>query len=199
MGFTLPMIGVLEGNVRLKKLDSFILMVGGIGYVIFPPVQLLAQVHQGDDLTLYTHTHVREDALSLFGFATTEELELFELLLTVSGIGPKTALSVVDRGVVHVRQAVVAADVDFFTTIPRLGRKNAQKVIIELKSKLGSLSELDLSGSITGETQELIEMLTVVGFSKAEAQSALKALPSHAVTIEDKIREALKLLGKRGI
>lgn len=175
------------------------MMVGGVGYVIFPPLKLLARIHQGDSLTLYIHTHVREDNLSLFGFATLEELELFELLLSVSGIGPKTALTVVDRGVDHVRQAVAAADVSFFTMIPRLGTKNAQKVIIELKSKFGSLAELDLSDSAAGETQELVETLTTVGFSKAEALSALKALPSHAVTVEEKVRAALKLLGKRGV
>lgn len=193
------MIGVLEGKVGFKKWDSFILMVSGVGYLIFPTVRLLAQVHPGTTMTLFTHTHVREDNLSLFGFATVAELELFELLLSVSGIGPKTALTVVDRGVAHVHHAVSTADVSFFTSIPRLGTKNAQKVIIELKSKLGSLAELDLSDSVTGETRELVEMLTSVGFTKVEALGALKALPSHAVTVEEKVRAALKLLGKRGV
>lgn len=193
------MIGVLEGKVGLKKWDSFILMVGGVGYLIFPTVKLLSQINLDDSLTLYTHTHVREDALSLFGFPTLPELELFELLLSVSGVGPKTALTIVDRGVNHVQHAVSRADVSFFTSIPRLGTKNAQKVIIELKSKLGSLVELDLQGKMTGETQELEEMLTTVGFSKSEALAALKQLPHHAVTIEDKVREALKILGKRSV
>ncbi len=193
------MIGALSGRVYYKKSDVLILMAHGVGYLVHIPPKLLAAVQLGDDLNLYTHTHVREDVLSLFGFATDEELYVFELLLTISGIGPKTALPIIDRGVASIQKAVVGADVSFFTSIPRLGTKNAQKIIIELKSKLGSGKELDLLDSESGETQEILEALVGMGFSRSEAKEALTKLPERAVTVEDKIRYALRLLGRTNI
>lgn len=190
------MIGILQGQVKIKNKDNLILMVSGVGYIVFTPQRLLNQVKPAADLLLFTHTHVREDQLSLFGFATAAELELFELLLSVSGIGPKTALAIVEREAQFVRQAVVTADVAFFTSIPRLGTKNAQKVIIELKSKLGSLTELDLTGKPIGETQTVLDSLVSMGFSKTEAVTAIQKIPIGLVTVEEKIKSALKLLGK---
>src|SRR3989344_6793479 len=122
------MIGALRGIVHFKRFDRMILMVNGIGYVVYPPNELLSTIKLGETLEVYIHTHVREDSLQLFGFATSRELELFELLLGVSGIGPKTALAIVNRGADQVYQALSGADVTFFTTIPRLGTKNAQKI-----------------------------------------------------------------------
>ena len=114
----------------------------------------------------------------------------------MSGIGPKTALLVVNRGVDHIRQAISQADVEFFTSVPRLGKKNAQKIIIELKSKIGSITDLDLSSFETGETKALLEALLSMGFVKSEALDAIKKLPPHTESLEAKIRFALKLLGR---
>ena len=135
-----------------------------------------------------------DDALDLYGFPTEEELFLFKLLLSVSGIGPRTALAVIDRGVSEVRRAVTTSDVDFFTTIPRLGKKNAQKIIIELKSKLGSTKELDLTGDSEGETKQLLEALIGMGFARSEVMEVVRKLDSNK-TLEEKIRQALKHLG----
>src|SRR4030042_77742 len=116
------MIGFLSGTVREKYLSSIIIDVGGVGYIVHVPDHLTAKLPVRSSCELYIHTHVREDALDLYGFLTKEELRLFELLLTVSGIGPKTGLMVIDHGVTAIQKAVSDADVDFFTTIPRLGR-----------------------------------------------------------------------------
>ena len=151
----------------------------------------------GKEVELYIYTHVREDVLDLYGFSQKDELELFQLLLNVSGVGPKSALIIIDRGVVAVRQAIVSTDVSFFTSIPRIGKKNAQKIILELKGKLGSLAELDLE-DIGGQTQEVIEALQTVGFSKSEALEAVRNLPGDVETIEDKIRYALKQMRVKG-
>ena len=118
-------------------------------------------------------------------------------MLTVSGIGPRTALSIVSRGYQAVHDAVIKADVEFFTSIPRLGTKNAQKVIIELKTKLGSVKDLVLDDSKSEEIDELLLVLTGMGFSKNEAIRAVKVLPPEIKTIEEKIRIALKFIGKK--
>ncbi len=190
------MIGVLQGVVHSKKLDGIVLMVSGVGYLVFTPLNYLSKIKVNDKIFLNIHTHVREDQLNLYGFSSVTELELFELLLNISGIGPKSALSIVNRGVDGVSRAVIQADVTFFTSIPRLGTKNAQKIIIELKTKLGSIRELELTGTDTGETQDVIDALVSVGFTKVEALTAIKNLPESAVTVEDKIKSSLKMLGK---
>src|SRR3989339_1436249 len=127
------MIGALRGKIFSKSQNSVILFAGDVGYTVFVTNRFLEKTKTDTDAFLFIHTHIRDDVFDLFGFPTTQELHLFKLLLTVSGIGPKTALAIIDRGVLAVTQAVQQSDVDFFTTIPRLGKKNAQKIIIELK------------------------------------------------------------------
>lgn len=189
------MIGLLQGVIRSKNQNPILLMVGGVGYSVFVAERLLGRLSVGEPYTLYIYTHVTDSSLDLFGFQTQEELALFKLLLTVSGIGPRTALPIIDRGVSEIRRAVATSDVEFFTTIPRLGKKNAQKIIIELKSKLGSIEELDLTGDSMGETREVLDVLVSMGFARQEAVTALRKLSPEDVTIEQKIRRALKLLG----
>lgn len=190
------MIGLIEGTIRLKKKDAIVVLAQGVGYIIFVSQKLLAQVTLQQSVTLYIHTHVKEDELSLYGFSTEEELTLFELLISISGIGPKTALIVVGNGVQLVRQAVVKADVSFFKTIPRLGTKNAQKIIIELKNKFEDGATLDMS-AVGGETQDVLEALIATGFSRQEALAAVRQLPPKVQKIEEKIRLALKYLGEK--
>lgn len=189
------MIGRLTGVIDSHVHNPLIIDVHGVGYVVYVPERYLSSVKPGKSHTLYIHSHVREDAFDLYGFASPHELTLFQLLLTVSGIGPRTALAVADRGVNAVESAVRKSDVDFFTTIPRLGTKNAQKIIIELKSKLGSNAMLDLSGS-DGETKQVTDALTGMGFERHEIREALKELDTKDTSIEQKIRHALKLLAK---
>jgi len=190
------MIGFLSGTLHSKSPNLLIVMVGGVGYAVHAGERLISSLAVNKPCALSIHTHVREDALDLYGFADQKELHLFELLLGVPGIGPRTALSVVDRGVVAVHTAVTQSDVDFFTTIPRLGKKNAQKIIIELKTKLGSVKELDLSEESTGETKQLIDALISMGFAHREALAAIKNLTPKDVTLEQKIRRSLQYLGK---
>lgn len=192
------MIGFLSGTIRDTYGNSVIVDVGGVGYIVNVADRLMSQYSMNSPCTLYIHTHVREDALDLYGFITKEELRLFELLLTVSGIGPKTGLTVIDRGTDAIQKAVQRADVDFFTTIPRLGKKNAQKIIIELKNKLGALEDLDLQ-SDSGETKEILEALLAMGFVKNEITEAMKKLSDKEVTIEQKIRRVLQLLSRKNV
>jgi len=188
------MISFLSGKIYDKLPDSIILLVNGVGYKVTVVPSLYISLVLSDLLDLFIYTHVREDALDLYGFKTKEELVLFNLLLGVSGIGPKTALLVINKGVEPVKNAVVKADVDFFTLIPRLGHKNSQKIIIELKNKLGGFADLDLSDQ-SPEISEAAEALQVMGYSKKEALIALRGVKPE-ITIQEKIRYALRKVDK---
>lgn len=198
------MISYLTGTIQSKGGNFLIVMTtGGVGYKVYIPSYFLSQSpsnpsdSSNPSISLYTYTHVKEDALDLYGFPTQEDLSMFELFLGVSGIGPKTALNIFSNGKLpKIKEAIVKGDVDFFTTVPRLGRKNAQKIIIELRSKLGSLGELDLAAE-TGETKEIIDALKAFGFNVSEAKEALKGIKDIEGSTSDKIKQALKYLGKK--
>ncbi len=188
------MIGALKGHAQKFGVSSLLIMAGSVGYKVFVNSKILESLPD-TELFLYTHNHIREDTNELYGFKTHEELFLFELLIGVSGIGPKTGLLITERSDKEIRQAIVSSDVEFFTNIPRIGKKNAQKIIIELKSKLGSLSELDLTGKTSSQTKEVIDALSSMGFNRNEVSEVLIQLPKNLNKTEDKIKAALQLLG----
>ena len=185
------MIAYLRGKLLSKKANKALLDVAGVGYKVFvtPAVPLSEDV-----ITLFIHTHVREDSLDLYGFLTREELQLFKLVINISGIGPRTGMLLLNQGVSAITSAVASADVDFFTSTPRLGKKNAQKIIIELKPKLGDLTALDLAGD-TNETKDAISALVSLGFKPREAREALRQ--AEGEDLDARIKSALKNLGKR--
>jgi len=189
------MIGALQGTVHSIKKNPIIFFAGDVGYAVSITDAVAKKLVPGKKTFLYIHTHVRDDALDLFGFQTDEELAMFELLLTVSGIGPKTGLLVMNNGSDAIKRAVQMGDVDFFTAIPRLGKKNAQKIIIELKNKLGSVEDLNLRDE-TPENDAVLDALLSMGFVKKEVQQIIKKIPTSDTSIEQKLRSALKLLGK---
>jgi holliday junction DNA helicase RuvA len=191
------MIGYLKGKVELLKRPFVIIDVNGVGYKVLVPETIYAKLSLGDVVKIFTYTYVREDALDLFGFLEAEDLGLFENLLTVSGVGPKTALNIFSFGErKDIVEAIIKGDVTFFTSVPRLGTKNAQKIIIELKNKMGSDSTLDLSGKDLLENAEVVQALKNFGFSVGEAQKAVREIKQVGLTTEEKIRLALKNLGK---
>lgn len=187
------MIAQLTGTAVQTTRNPMVIDVHGVGYAVHVPQPLLSSTPAGSAVTVLTHTYVREDALMLFGFSAHSELTLFQLLLSVSGIGPKTALSVMDRGVTAIHRAITSSDVAFFQEVPRLGKKNAQKIIIELKSKLGSTSELDLSDDGQLQGNELVDALLAMGFDRKEAAAAAKRTPSEG-TLESRLKLALKAM-----
>lgn len=191
------MISYLSGTVKLKGPTYLTLLTGGVGYKVTVPSFILSSVLLDQPIELMIHTHVKEDALDLYGFSDPESLTLFELFLGVSGIGPKTAMNIFSNGnASKIKEAVVKGDVAFFTSIPRLGTKNAQKIIIELRTKLGSLGDFDLTAE-SGETKEIVDALKQFGFSLSEAKEGLKSLKDFEGSVSDKIKHALKYLGKK--
>ncbi|KKT66594.1 MAG: Holliday junction ATP-dependent DNA helicase RuvA [Candidatus Woesebacteria bacterium GW2011_GWA2_44_33] len=173
--------------------DRIIVDAGGVGYQVLPSTGVLRnKVKIGEEIRLFIYTHVREDQLALFGFSGLEEKQMFELLLSVSGVGPKSALAVLSRGnPEEVREAVANADVEFFTSVPGLGKKTSQRIIIDLKSKLGDLAELDLKGEKEPAAKELITALKSMGFSPEEAGAAVKRVDLE-LPLDQQIRSALK-------
>lgn len=192
------MIGFLRGVVAFRD-DPFLLIdVSGVGYRVIASRTVLSKLNGiGEKVAVFTYTHVREEALELYGFATQDDLKLFEMLLSVSGIGPKTALGIFTIGEARdIQEAIRGGNVDFFTTVPRLGRKNAQKIIIELKGKLGSIAELDLTEKDVLENKDVLSALRAFGFSSREAGDAIRAIRGQGQTTEERVRLALRYLGK---
>ncbi len=191
------MIGSLIGKIDLLKRPYVLIDVSGVGYKVLVSDNVYKKLTVGQNIKLYTFTYVREDALDLFGFSEIEDLDLFEDLISVSGIGPKTALNIFSFGErKDIIEAIIKGNVSFFTAVPRLGTKNAQKVIIELKNKMGNTSQLDLSGKDFEDNKDVIEALKNFGFSVAESQKALGEIKDQNLSVDAKIKFALKSLGK---
>jgi len=192
------MIGFLKGSIEHLDRPFVLLNVNDVGYRILVADSVYSKLSKGDKIKLFTFTYVREDELSLFGFLEIEDLKLFENLITVSGIGPKTALNIFSfGGRIDIIEAIIKGDYTFFTSVPRLGTKNAQKIVIELKNKMGSNSQIDLSGKDLLENAEVVQALKNFGFSVAEAQKAIREIKTEGLSLDAKIKLALKNLGKR--
>ncbi len=192
------MIGFLNGQVELLLRPFVVVNVSGVGYKVLVSDSVYSQLKMGEDIKLFIHTFVREDEISLFGFLEAEDLQLFENLISVSGVGPRTALNIFSFGKrSDIQNAITTGDVSFFTSVPRLGTKNAQKIIIELKNKMGGLQEIDLTGKDFAQNAEVVEALKSFGFSSNETKKALREIKDPNLTTEDKIRFALKYLGKK--
>lgn len=192
------MIATLSGIVEARFDPYIILNVHDVGYKVYISHPILAHhATIGAKLKLFIYTHIKEDLLDLYGFETIQNLQLFEALISVSGIGPKTAIGVFSQGIYpEIVQAIRDGDVAFFTSVPRLGRKNAQKVIIELRSKVGSKELLDMSEVDNTDGSELLLALKNFGFTANEAQKAIHEVNGSELSIEEKIKQALKYLGK---
>ncbi len=189
------MIGLLTGTPLLLE-TTLIIDVHGVGYAVTASTKTLQLCSNKDTVTLHISTYVKEDVLELFGFTSAQDKKLFLLLRTVSGIGPKTALAISDKGAQAITSAVQEADLKFFSTVPRVGKKLAQKIIIELTSKLGSLKELDLQPLSSFET-ELAQALGALGFSEQEATELIREGSFTATTVEGALKEILKNVGTR--
>jgi len=191
------MIGLIKGRVVLKDNSDLIVDVNGVGYRILVSEKLMESAVEEKEIQLFTYTYVKEDVLELFGFQDLADLKLFKDLISVNGVGPKTAMLIFSFSTrAEIVEAVLRGDVGFFTRIPRLGKKNAQKIIIELKSKLKDNSSFDLSSSGDEGNSEVFDALKTFGFSRKEIAEALKNIDPKVSSSDEKIRLTLKHLGK---
>jgi holliday junction DNA helicase RuvA len=190
------MIVTLEGTLTAAAQTFAIVDVGGVGLRAFIPASTAAQLPgTGERVRLYTHLYVREEALSLYGFATAGELELFEQLLSASGLGPAKALAMLSSSSVDaIRSAIWEENAAVLARLPGIGPRTAARLILDLKSKIGPVSTTATNGS-AGDDGELLSWLTTLGFTPIQAQSALSKVPrGPGVTFEEKARKALELL-----
>lgn len=182
------MIGYLKGQVRAIGKDQILLVVNNLGYEVFAPAPTLEKVQPGQEREFWTHEYLRETARELYGFPTREELGLFRDLMKVSGVGPKSALNVLSLGAERVREAITKGDAGILGSVSGVGKKTAQKIVLELK---GVLSDMESASADT----EAVDALRRLGYSQREASEALHGIEGE--TVEEKIKTALKILGKR--
>lgn len=188
------MIALLTGLPQ--PYDTHVIMdVRGVGYDVAVSATTFAQIQWHHETSLWIYTHMREQSIELFGFPDQQAKQLFQLLLSVSGVGPSTALAISGQSAQSITTAIQQADISFFTKIPRVGKKLAQKIIIELTSKLGSLKELDLN-PLSKNQSEAHEALIALGFDAESAREYLRELPEEITKTEVMITTVLKQLGK---
>jgi len=195
------MIRLVRGTVLARGKDHLVVDIGGaaggIGFKVFAPEPTLAQFNNGVAVTLHTYLQVREDALTLYGFVTEDELGMFELLLTVSGVGPKVALSILSTlSPDALRLALANDEPALVARAPGVGKRTAQKIVLDLKDKVsGGATGLQALALATDTDSEVIEALTALGYSVVEAQRAVQKLPKDVVGVEERLRYALSQFG----
>lgn len=187
------MLAYLKGAI-IKTLppNEVIINTNGVGYKVGVGEQAVARYKQGDEVELYTHLVVRETSQELYGFTEFESLQMLEMLIEISGIGPKMAMAVLSVATPNeIKNAVATGNIELFRSVSGIGKKNAGRIILEMRSKLESLDEIDI---ITVEGDDVIEALQNLGYSRSEIGMALKTVDREGTT-EEQIKEALRLLG----
>lgn len=192
------MIYSLNGKVK-KVFNTFVVFdVHGVGFKISMSEKDLRSVSEEKELNIFTHLHVKEDALDLYGFLSPAELSFFELLISVSGVGPRSALSILDVSEIgKLSAAIIENRPDLLTQASGIGRKTAEKVIIELRGKVATLQSEDIVRSMESDG-DLVETLASLGYRKETARAALSKIPADTIGLEARLKEALKILsGKK--
>ncbi len=188
------MIATLRGEVSEIEENAIIVEVGGVGLRVFVPAPLRGRLKAGEVILLYTHLIVREDALTLYGFESQWDRELFNMLLGVDGVGPKVALSVLSTLTVDaVQRAVFTEEPDILSRVPGVGKKTSQKIVLYLHDKLKPTDALAKIAALSDKDGEVLAALTALGYSVIEAQTAIQSLPKDAPDdVEERLRMALQ-------
>ena len=187
--FYFAMIAYLQGSIKKKLPKSIILDTGNIGYLVHLPTPLLEKTVEKEMIELFIYTRVLEDDISLYGFLSVAELEFFKMLLNVNGIGAKTALEILSADIQKVKNALLTSDITFLTKVPGIGKKTAERLIIELKSKI-TMEDIDITrlhSSIeeTKISEDAVLALTNLGYQKFEIYRVLKNTPDTIKKVED--------------
>lgn len=197
------MFAYLKGNIQFKSEEYVVMEVNGIGYKIFMSKKSIDELEEDREVKVYTYLKVREDDLSLFGFKTNEELHMFELLISVGGIGAKSAITILSNITPsRFALAVITNDVNSLKKLQGIGLKTAQRIILELKDKIkteeailaNDNTKLEEEANSEEDQEELIQALQVLGYRRYEINKVLSKIKSE--NLEDKIREALQYLAK---
>ncbi len=188
------MIASLQGKLESLSGDSAVINVGGIGFRVYMPTSSLSTLGTtGKEVKLYTHFHLREDNATLYGFSSTDELELFQTLINVSGLGPKLARAMLSAmSVEKLTMAIATGSTELLTSIPGIGKKMANRLILELKDKIAAGWITTPAAELAAENTDVLAALTSLGYSVTEATQAVAALPhDQDLSLEEKIKLAL--------
>ena len=194
------MIASLNGILESLSDDGAIINVNGIGFQVYMPTSTLSKLGAiGKEVKLHTHLHLREDEATLYGFASADELRLFQTLISVSGLGPKLALAMLSAmNLEQLTMAIATGSADLLTVIPGIGKKMANRLVLELKDKVGAGWITAPAVQLAEENAEVLTALTSLGYSISEATKAVAALPpSSDLSLEEKIKLALGYFGGR--
>lgn len=190
------MIAKLKGKIEYLKDNYAVIDVNGVGYKVFLSAYTFGKVAGKHEIDLFIHTHVREDAIDLYGFLAMEELEMFELLISITGVGPKSGLGILTVAPPKtIKTAILNEDSSILTKVSGIGKKTAGRIILELKNKIADMPESEKEGSISDV--DAIEALASMGYSVTEARDALKLVPPDIKDIGQRVTAALKNLGKK--
>ncbi len=189
------MIASVNGTLRHKAVNTLVVVVAGVGYRVAVPADVSLATSLSQPIFLWTHLAVRETSLDLFGFLERETLEIFQLLITISGIGPKTALGILNvASPATLRQAVGSGDTSYLTRVSGIGKKNAEKIVMELKDKL-VVSEEE-RGLDTRTEGDAMEALLSLGYAERDAREALKKVEKDVKGAAERVKAAVKLLAR---
>lgn len=191
------MIAQLKGEVAEMRDSYIILLVNGVGYKVYTTLETIKNIKKSGSPTISINTHlaVRENALDLYGFLKNDELNLFKMLISISGIGPKTAVAILNVADVDtLKTAISTGESSYLTKVSGIGKKNAEKIILELRDKLGAIDQKE-DATLMKDEIETIEALQALGYSVREARDAMKKISKDAKTSSQRIKEALKTLG----
>lgn len=197
------MISYIKGRLEAKNLDNVIIEVGGIGYKIFMSANSMDRLGEiGTEVKVYTYMRVREDDISLYGFCTNEELKMFEQLLGVSGVGAKSALSILANiSPSSFALAIITGDLNTLKSLPGIGAKSAQRMILELKDKMKTQEAIEtefipVQNTVKNDkAKDAIEALQVLGYSRRDIDLAISKIDTNELSVEDIIKQGLKYLG----
>jgi Holliday junction DNA helicase RuvA len=196
------MIALLRGTLAYKSSDHVVIDVGGVGYRLFIPLSTFYSLPETGDVSLFTHTHVREDALLLYGFLSMEEKELFGILISISGVGPKLAVNILSHiPAKDLKRAIASGDIKRLSSLPGIGKKTAERLVLELKDKVGPIHDLPEADDVQSNTSggdisnDVISALINLGYKENQARKVLESMElAPDLTMEEALKGALKVL-----
>lgn len=188
------MIGFLKGRVLTKSKNSLVLNINNVGYKVFVNDYIFEKSTIDQEISLFIYTHVREQEISLYGFSTEDEENVFKLLISVSGIGPKAALNLLSISDINsIKMAIVNKDISILTQVSGIGKKTAEKLVVELSGKIDSL---DFESNNVNSDMNVINALRSMGYSVSESRDALNEIPKNVKDTSERVRLALQFIGK---
>lgn len=190
------MIAFIDGKVKMRGDRFLIINTNDLGYKVFALPQTIQGVKKDNSVQLWTHLRVKEDAMELYGFKEYPELEFFETLIQISGVGPKSAMGILGVAPLDtIKRAISSGEISYLTKVSGIGKKTAERVVVELRDKIGKLGEADKT--MFKEEEDVLTAIVSLGYSAREVKEALKQVPESVKGINARVKETLKILGKK--